>query len=71
VIDWFQSLFPNATCVYRYAKDAVKHMREAVARFETLGQNEFIAATYNRIALTLIADGKHAAGLCRSNQVDP
>mmetsp|Transcript_25628 Transcript_25628/g.40962 ORF Transcript_25628/g.40962 Transcript_25628/m.40962 type:complete len:256 (-) Transcript_25628:595-1362(-) len=44
-------------------KVAVKHMRAAVERFETLGQNEFIAATHNRIALTLIAQGKHAAAL--------
>lgn len=44
-------------------KAAVKHMRQAVERFETLGQNEFIAATYNRIALTLIEQGKHKQAL--------
>ena len=44
-------------------KAALKHMRLAVERFETLGQNEFIAATYNRIALTLIEQGKHKLAL--------
>ena len=38
-------------------------MRKAVERFETLGQNEFVAATYNRIALTLIEQGRHRDAL--------
>lgn len=41
------------------AKDAVRHMRKAVERFEVLGQAEFVAATYNRIALVLMESGKH------------
>ena len=34
-------------------------MRQAIERFHVLGQNEFVAATHNRIALTLIEQGKH------------
>ena len=44
-------------------KSAVRSMRKAVERFETLGQNEFVAATYNRIALTLIEQGRHRDAL--------
>ena len=44
-------------------KSAVRNMRKAVERFETLGQNEFVAATYNRIALTLIEQGRHRDAL--------
>ena len=44
-------------------KAALKHMRQAVERFETLGQNEFVAATYNRITLSLIEQGKHKLAL--------
>ena len=41
------------------AKGACRRMRQAIERFEVLGQNEFVAATHNRIALTLIEEGKH------------
>uniref|UniRef100_A0A7S0PR94 MalT-like TPR region domain-containing protein n=1 Tax=Micromonas pusilla TaxID=38833 RepID=A0A7S0PR94_MICPS len=41
------------------AKGACRRMRQAIERFHVLGQNEFVAATHNRIALTLIEQGKH------------
>ena len=41
------------------AKGACRRMRQAIERFEVLGHNEFVAATHNRIALTLIEEGKH------------
>jgi hypothetical protein len=42
---------------------AARHMRQAAERFETLGQNEFVAATLNRVALCLMEQGKHGMAL--------
>ncbi|EEH51812.1 uncharacterized protein MICPUCDRAFT_49762 [Micromonas pusilla CCMP1545] len=44
-------------------KKAVQHMRQGAERFEVLGQQEFVAATHNRIALTLLQAGKHELAL--------
>jgi tetratricopeptide (TPR) repeat protein len=44
-------------------QSAARYMRRAAERFEVLGQNEFVAATLNRVALCLMEQGKHAMAL--------
>ena len=51
-------------------KEAARNMRKAAERFEVLGQNEFVAATLNRVALCLMEQGKPEQALSEPNEAE-